>query len=97
MSLMGAGMKGGISTSSHKLSLLLGATGLPSGTFRATALSRDRCHPGALEQAATSRIYVGSNRSDTTPLTSANGRGRTMVCGAPVPAQHFSQMNWLLN
>lgn len=44
---MGTGMEGGISTSSHKLSLLLGATGLPSGGLRVNALSQDRCHLGA--------------------------------------------------
>lgn len=46
LSPMGTGMEDGISSSSHKFSLLLGATGLPSGGVRVTALSRDRCHPG---------------------------------------------------
>lgn len=40
-------MGGGISTSSHKLSLLLGAKGLPSDGLRVTAFSKDRCHQGA--------------------------------------------------
>lgn len=44
---MSAGMDGGISTSSHKLSLLLGAKGLPSGGLRVAAFSKDRCQQGA--------------------------------------------------